>query len=527
MGRLAIRVGMIVLALGLAAGARADGSRRVALVIANAHYSNANGLKNPTNDAVLVVGALKRAGFATIDSEADLTNGALRDALRRFSAAAAGADVAVIYYAGHGIEARGTNWLLPVDATLQTDSDLDYEAVNLELALRATSGARMRMVVLDACRDNPFGRSWGSEVRAVSQGLGEIKTDDVLVIYSAAPGQTAMDGVGANSPFAEALARRLPEPGMEIHLLGGKVRDDVLKLTAGRQRPYVSASISGEPFVFVDGPANVTVVRGGGPPPPAFDPRSTELAFWNSVSASNDATQLNAYLSQYPGGSFAAIARAKVAALNPPARVSAATVGPRPPAHAGSTGNDVVLDFGSIDTMSAPGHSVAADPYLHGAPIAVAVSHREPADSVMVFVNNMAVYGGQALAPTVSQNFLLQQNTGNKPASFTLALAEPVERVTFMIPKVFPATESGVTFPAWRAVALSKDGQELSSVSEQLLRRFADFPAQTYTLNAPGFEGIVAVRFDSDPRLNGVPFAGFSTIVLESLTLTRKADPAR
>jgi hypothetical protein len=523
MARLTILVGTIVLALAVAAGARADGARRVALVIANAHYSGANVLKNPISDAGLVEAALRRAGFATIDSEADLANGALRDALRRFSAAAAGADVAVNYYAGHGIEARGTNWLLPVDATLQADSDLDYEAVNLELVLRATSGARMRMVVLDACRDNPFGRGWGSEVRALTQGLGEVKADDVLVIYAAAPGQTAMDGTGANSPFAEALSRRLPEPGMEIHLLGGKVRDDVLKLTAGRQRPYISASISGDPFVFVEGSANVTIVHGGGPPAPAYDPRSTELAVWNSVAASNDAAQLNAYLGQYPNGSFAAVARAKIASLTLPAPARETV---RSHAAAGATGNDVVLDFASIDTMSAPGHSVAADPYLHGGPIGVTVTHRDPTDSVMVFVNNIAVYGGQALAPTVSQNFLLQQNTGNKPASFTLTLAEPVERVTFMIPKVFPATESGVTFPAWRAVALSAGGEELSSVSEQLLRRFADFPAQTYTLNAPGFEGISAVRFDSDPRLNGVPFAGFSTIVLESLTLTRKASPA-
>ena len=117
----------------------------------------------------------------------------------------------------------------------------------------------------------------------------------------------------------------------------------------------------------------------------------------------------------------------------------------------------------------------------------------------------------------------MQQNTANKPASFTLTLAEPVERVTFMIPKVFPATESGVTFPAWRAIALSAAGEELSSASEKLLRRFADFPAQTYTLNAPGFEGITSIRFESDPRLNGVPFAGFSTIVIESLMLTRMA----
>ncbi len=187
--------------------------------------------------------------------------------------------------------------------------------------------------------------------------------------------------------------------------------------------------------------------------------------------------------------------------------------------------NLVKLDFASIDTMSAPSHTVAADPYLHAAPIAIAVTQRDPENSTIVFMNNVALYNGRAVAPTVSQNFLTQQGTDNKPASFTLTLSQPVEQVTFTIPKVFPDTPSGVTFPAWRATALSASGEELSSVSEKLLRRFADFPAQSYTLNAPGFEGIAAIKFESDPRLNGKPFAGFSTILIESLTLTRKAAP--
>jgi len=110
-------------------------------------------------------------------------------------------------------------------------------------------------------------------------------------------------------------------------------------------------------------------------------------------------------------------------------------------------------------------------------------------------------------------------NTGNVPASFTLSFATPVRSLTFTVPKVYPATESGITFPEWRAVALSSSGQELSSAGEGLTRRFADVPSQSYSLRAPAFEGISAVQFSSDPRLNGVPFAAFSAILIEQITI--------
>jgi len=315
---------MIAVVVAASGAALADPPRRVALIIGNSNYAHAGALKNPLADSALMEAAFSRAGFI-VDTEANLSNGAMRDALRRFSAQAAGAEVAAVYYAGHGIEARGANWLLPTDTVLQNDSDLDYEAINLDLVMRATSGAKMRMVVLDACRDNPFGRGWSSEVRAVSQGLAEVNADNVLVIYAAAPGQTAMDGAGANSPFAQALAQRLPEPGMEIHILGGKVRDDVLRATANRQRPYVSASITGEPFVFVQGNVTVNVTPAPAPAPTAstFDPRQADMALWASVGSSNDAAQLNAYLAQFPNGMFAGAARAKIAALTRPAPVAA------------------------------------------------------------------------------------------------------------------------------------------------------------------------------------------------------------
>ena len=177
------------------------------------------------------------------------------------------------------------------------------------------------------------------------------------------------------------------------------------------------------------------------------------------------------------------------------------------------------LAFASVNTASAPQFMVAADPFLHEAPIPITVERKEPAGSRVVLINNLGLYEGRAVAPAVSQNLLTQMLTGNVPASFTLAFAKPLKSVTFTVPKVYPATKSGVTFPAWRAVARSASGQELSSVGEALTRRFGDVPSQAYSLRAPAFDGITEVEFSSDPRLDGVPFAAFSAILIEQITL--------
>jgi hypothetical protein len=292
--------------------ARADAPRRVALVVANGNYLHAGSLKNPVNDAQLVAGALKNAGFQIVDANPNLGIGPFRDALRRFRSNAVGAQVALVYYAGHGIEARGKNWLIPTDAVLQQDADLDYEAIDLDLVLSSTEGADMRVVVLDACRNNPFGHTWKRTQRAVGEGLAPVDVDDVLVIYSAGPGQTASDGRGANSPFAEALAKRLPQPGLAIQLLGGLVRDDVLRATGDQQRPFISASITGEPFMLVPGAAG-PVSRAA--EAVQSDPKTMEMMFWQSASAGDDIGQLRAYLSKYPNGSFVDLAKAKIATL--------------------------------------------------------------------------------------------------------------------------------------------------------------------------------------------------------------------
>jgi len=174
-----------------------------------------------------------------------------------------------------------------------------------------------------------------------------------------------------------------------------------------------------------------------------------------------------------------------------------------------------------IDTASAPGYAVPAEPYLHK--IGITAESIIPNNSELVIVNVRALYIGRAVTPTVGQNILTQLKTGENPASFTLRFAEPVSTVRFVRAALFADTKSGVTHPAWSAHALEASGQELSSQSEALTRSFGDVPARTYTLIAPALTDISAVRFDSDLRLDGKPFAVFGAVLIEDISTTRRA----
>ncbi len=239
--------------------------RRVALVIANSAYAQVQPLANPVNDGKLVAAALEKAGF-TVDLRDNLDLSHFMHALRDFRGQADGADIALIYYTGHSAQAEGQNYLIPTDAEMAAERDLDAEGVDLERFMTTLGGARMRVAVIDACRNNPFKSA--ADVAKVTNGLAQVDVDDVLVIFSAAPGQTASDGDGKNSPFASALARHVTEPGLIIQRLGGVVRDDVIAATANRQRPFISASITGQPVYLVPGPqltaASITSSSGGG-----------------------------------------------------------------------------------------------------------------------------------------------------------------------------------------------------------------------------------------------------------------------
>ena len=232
--------------------------RRVALVIGNGAYLNAHPLDNPPRDAKLVAGALKDIGFQTVTLADNLSRDKFFSALQAFAREAEKADWAMVYYAGHGLEIGGVNYLLPVDAKLVADHDAQTEAVALEQVIAAVGGARkLKLVLLDACRDNPFEPKMQKTMalKLVNKGLSNIEPEaGFMVVYATKHGETALDGEGANSPFATALAREIKQPKIEVRKLFDIVRDDVWTASKHRQQPFTYGSPPGrEDFYFVAG----------------------------------------------------------------------------------------------------------------------------------------------------------------------------------------------------------------------------------------------------------------------------------
>ncbi|TPQ27105.1 caspase (peptidase), partial [Bradyrhizobium guangdongense] len=231
----------LLLALALLFGAGpAFAAKRVALVLANSAYQNAPQLANPVNDGSVMAKTLKDAGFDVVESRHDLSALDTRRALRDFADAARSADIAVVYYAGHGIEVDGSNYLIPVDAKLERDTDVYDEALSLDRVLVAIDPAKqLRLVILDACRDNPFAKTMKRTIasRGIGRGLAQVEpaSPNTLIAYSAKAGFTAQDGDGANSPFTVALSKHLTTPGLDVRRAFGFVRDDVLKTTNNKQ----------------------------------------------------------------------------------------------------------------------------------------------------------------------------------------------------------------------------------------------------------------------------------------------------
>ena len=293
----------------------ANAAERVALVIGNTAYSHVPALANPRNDAEDVEAALERLDFAVTRLE-DADYSALRQGLLEFTRAAAASEVAVVFYAGHGLEVDRRNFLVPVDARLVSDQDVEFETVPLELVLRAVErAAGFRLVILDACRENPFAALMqrAGATRAIGRGLARVEpAGETLVAYAAKEGTLAADGEARNSPYTRALLEHLEEPGLEVGLMFRRVRDAVLAATGGRQEPFVYGSLSSRGIFLAAQPSvdpqSVTATESDASRMNA-EQLAAERRFWQSVEHSGNLAELDAYLERYPTGLYATLAR--------------------------------------------------------------------------------------------------------------------------------------------------------------------------------------------------------------------------
>jgi uncharacterized caspase-like protein len=295
-------------------------SRRVALVIGNAKYEHADTLTNTINDANAIGALLTKAGFDVVNVQRNVGVVEFKRAVRDFLTATANADMAVVYYSGHGIEVGGTNYLVPVDAKLTSDFDIDDEAISLDRVILATQSAkRLSLIILDACRDNPFLRTAARPVvttRAIANRMIGVQPvgADTLIAYAAKAGSVSYDGVGANSPFTTALVKYITEPGLDIRIALGKVRDDVLASTGNKQEPFVYGSLGGADISLVP-PAAAPKVDAA---PVALDPNAAAAHDYEMAERVGARKAWESFLSVHSSGFYAELARAQLAKLSGP-----------------------------------------------------------------------------------------------------------------------------------------------------------------------------------------------------------------
>ena len=358
-----VAAGRFVLALlvmlGLGASP-ASAAARVALVIGNGAYKEAPALPNPPRDAAAIATTLRDLGFDVVEG-LDLDRRAMETKIRDFGRRAEEARTALVFYAGHGVQVNGENYLIPVDAKLKNASDLDFDAVSLKLVLgQAEGGDRTSLIFLDACRDNPFTRSLARSMRtrsgAVGQGLAPVQTGTgTMIAFATAPGEVALDGAGSNSPFTTALVKHIKTPGLDIEAVMRRVSADVYEETRQKQQPWKNSSLMGDVVLVPGGasPGTSAKAEPAKPEPAKPEPAKPDAAASTAFSEreafafartldTSDAWA--AFLKQYPSGSlapFAKAARDKLTEPAEPARTPAPTKQaslPPPPPPAASRG---------------------------------------------------------------------------------------------------------------------------------------------------------------------------------------------
>ena len=297
---------VIALALGLFCTAiwadRAFAERRVALIIGNSNYQNAPILPNPERDARGIADMFQKAGYEIVTTAFNVGNLDFKSTIRKFEDTVTDADIAVIYYAGYGLNIHGTNYLIPIDAKLASDRDANNETITLEQLVESVHGAKLlRVIIIDACRDSPFARI----MKAERMGLGAVQPNsiDTLIAYAAKAGTTADDGGGDHSPFAAALIDNLFVPGLDIRLAFGRVRDEVLKKTGYMQEPFVYGSLGG---------GNIALVPAPNRPVVATDSEG-EKSDYALVERIGTKGAWQVFLNQHPTGFYADLARQQIA----------------------------------------------------------------------------------------------------------------------------------------------------------------------------------------------------------------------
>src|SRR4030081_563016 len=303
----------------------AKAERRVAFVVGNGAYKNVAQLPNPPVDAKAMAAVLRNVGFEVVEGT-NLSRDKMTERLLEFGKKAQGADVAVFFYAGHGIAIGGTNYLLPVDADIKSEMDVKLgAAINIDLTLDQTmSDAKVKLVFLDACRDNPFAAKIksNSSTRSVSvqSGLAEMKSGEgTLIAFATGPGQTALDGQECtNSPFTRALVAHIATPGVEIQQAMTEVRAQVNQETNKGQLPWGHTNLIGSVYLNQAGKPSANAAASSSSPAAVASSSGgsdVELEFWRSVKESNKPEELNAYLTNYPNGQFKSLALARIASL--------------------------------------------------------------------------------------------------------------------------------------------------------------------------------------------------------------------
>ena len=265
----------VIALLPLLLASPATAEKRIALVVGNSAYQNIARLDNPRNDATLMAETLSGLGFTLIGGRAqlDLDKAALDTDVQNFGRQIQGADVALFYYAGHGVQVNGSNYLVPVGANPTREADVDFQMVDINLVLRQMqgSGTRLNMVILDACRNNPFG---GRGLRSADGGLAQMRAPEgTLISYATQPGSVAQDGSDGHSPYTKALATTIKQAGLDIFQTFNQVGLAVKRETSGSQQPWVSSSPIDGSFYFVAPAAAEPKVAIMPPPPSADTPR--------------------------------------------------------------------------------------------------------------------------------------------------------------------------------------------------------------------------------------------------------------